>query len=797
MAMTTDPVCGMRIETEDAAASTEHEGEIYFFCSHACQDAFTANPAAYATESRHGRGEEAQMGSRTPHEEHGPSRSARHAGVHDLHTTHPQSGTATQGHHTGPVEGHAQHPEAHDAHAGHAGHDKHAGHSVAMFRDRFWLSVVLTVPILFWSEMVQEWLGHAALSFPLADRIPAIFGVIVFVYGGAPFLKGGVDEVRDRAPGMMLLISLAIVVAFVSSLASEVELLDLEFWWELALLIDVMLLGHWQEMKALGQASGALEALAALLPDEAEVLDGSGPRVVPVSDLRPEDLVLVRSGARVPADGTIEKGTAEFDESMITGESKPVRRGAGETVVAGTVATDNAVRVRVTAVGEETALAGIRRLVAQAQASRSKSQALADRAAAALFYVAVAAGVATFAAWASLGDVGEAVERSVTVLVISCPHALGLAIPLVIALSTSVAARSGILVKDRLALERMRTVDTVLFDKTGTLTVGRPAVLDVVGVGIEPDEVLRLAAAVESDSEHPLARAIVRAAPSDRPLPTASDFRSLTGRGVQATIDGSSVEVGGPALLRERGVDDPPEIREELEKWRQRGASVLLVLRDQKVVGALALEDEVRAESVEAIRQLHDMGVRVVMLTGDARQVAEAVAEDVGLDEVIAEVLPEDKDAAVTQLRQQGYQVAMVGDGVNDAPALARADVGIAIGAGTDVAIESAGVVLASDDPRGVVSVRRLSETSYRKMVQNLGWALGYNVVAIPLAAGVFAWAGISFPPAVGAVAMSLSTIVVAFNAMLLRNVDLGPRGSHREDADERRASRTGTPVPG
>jgi P-type Cu2+ transporter len=795
MTMATDPVCGMRIDTEDAAASTEHEGETYLFCSQTCHDAFTANPAAYARKSRHGRGEEAQIGSRPAQEEHGPSRSAGHASVHDLHTTHPQGGTATQGHHTGHVEGNAQQPKAHDSHAGHAGHDKHAGHGVAMFRDRFWLSVLLTVPILVWSEMVQDWLGYRAPSFPLAERIPAIVGVIVFVYGGAPFLKGGVAEVRDRAPGMMMLISLAIVVAFVSSVASEAGLLDLEFWWELALLIDVMLLGHWQEMKALGQASGALEALAALLPDEAEVLDGSEPRIVPLSDLRVEDLVLVRSGARVPADGTIEEGTAEFDESMITGESKPVRRGPGETVVAGTVATDNAIRIRVTAVGEETALAGIQRLVAQAQASRSRAQALADRAAAALFYIAVAAGVATFAAWASLGDVGEAVERSVTVLVISCPHALGLAIPLVIALSTSVAARSGILVTDRLALERMRTVDTVLFDKTGTLTVGRPAVLDVVGVGIEPDEVLRLAAAVESDSEHPLARAIVRAAPSDRPLPSVSDFRSLTGRGVRATIDGSSVEVGGSALLRERGVDDPPEIREELEKWRQRGASVLLVLRDQKVVGALALEDEVRAESAEAIRRLHDMGVRVVMLTGDARRVAEAVAEHVGVDEVIAEVLPKDKDAAVTQLRQQGYQVAMVGDGVNDAPALARADVGIAIGAGTDVAIESAGVVLASDDPRGVVSVRRLSETSYRKMVQNLGWALGYNVVAIPLAAGVFAWAGISFPPAVGAVAMSLSTIGVAFNAMLLRNVDLGPRRSHREDVDQRRHSRTGRPV--
>ena len=762
MAMTTDPVCGMRIDTEDAAASTEYEGETYFFCSQTCHDAFTADPASYVTASQPGRDE-----------------------------------AAAHGDHAGHAGEHAQPHGAHDAHAGHAGHDGHAGHSVAMFRDRFWLSVLLTVPILIWSGMVQDWLGFTAPSFPLAERIPAIFGLIVFVYGGAPFLKGGVTEVRDRAPGMMLLISLAILVAFVSSLASEFGLLDLEFWWELALLIDVMLLGHWQEMKALGQASGALEALAALLPDEAEVLDGSGPRVVPVSHLRPGDLVLVRSGARVPADGTVEDGTAEFDESMITGESRSVLRGPGDTVVAGTVATDNSVRVRVTAVGEETALAGIQRLVAQAQASRSRAQALADRAAAALFYIAVVAGVTTFAVWASLGDVGEAVERSVTVLVISCPHALGLAIPLVIALSTSVAARSGILVKDRLALERMRTVDTVLFDKTGTLTVGRPAVRDVVGVGIEPDEVLRLAAAVEADSEHPLARAIVRAAPSDRPLPDASAFRSLTGRGVQATIDGSSVEVGGPALLRERGVDDPAEIREVLEKWRRRGASVLLVLRDRKVVGALALEDEIRPESVEASRQLHDLGVRVVMLTGDARQVAEAVAEEVGVDEVIAEVLPEDKDTAVTQLRQQGYQVAMVGDGVNDAPALARADVGIAIGAGTDVAIESAGVVLASDDPRGVVSVRRLSEFSYRKMVQNLGWALGYNVLAIPLAAGVFAWAGISFPPAVGAVAMSLSTIVVAFNAMLLRSVDLGPRRSGRDDADERRPSRTGTPIPG
>jgi P-type Cu2+ transporter len=654
-----------------------------------------------------------------------------------------------------------------------AGHDKHAGHSAAMFRDRFWICLLLTIPILIWSETVQGWFGYAAPAFVLSDRIPAIFGAIVFVYGGTPFLTGGWHELRDRQPGMMLLISLAIAVAFVSSLASEADVLELEFWWELALLIDVMLLGHWQEMKALGQASGALEALATLLPDEAEIVDHDRPRVVAVNELAAGDLVLVRSGGRVPADGIVEEGSAEVDESMITGESRPVTKRPGDRVVAATVATDSSIRVRVTAVGEETALAGIQRLVAQAQASRSRAQTLADRAAAALFYVAVGAGVVTFIIWASLGDVSDAVERSVTVLVISCPHALGLAIPLVIATSTAVAARSGILVKDRLALERMRTVDTVLFDKTGTLTLGEPSVRGVVGIGAPRDEVLRLAAAVEADSEHPLARAIVKAASADGDRLTASHRRSMTGRGVSAEVDGSIVEVGGPALLRERDLDEPSEIRAELDGWRDRGATVLVVIRDGTVIGAIGLEDEVRKESTEAIRALHDEGVRAVMITGDAKSVAQAVAKDVGVDDVLAEVLPEDKDATVSALRQRGLRVAMVGDGVNDAPALARADVGIAIGAGTDVAIESAGVVLASDDPRAVVSVRRLSVAGYRKMVQNLGWALGYNVVAIPLAAGAFAWAGITFPPAVGAIAMSASTIVVALNALLLRNLDL------------------------
>ena len=669
----------------------------------------------------------------------------------------------------------------------HAGHDKHAGHSVAMFRDRFWLSLLLTIPVLVWSEMVQEWLGYTAPSFPFSVRIPVILGTVIFVYGGMPFLKGGVEELRDRQPGMMLLISLAIVVAFVASLASEFDWLDLEFWWELALLIDVMLLGHWQEMKAIGQASGALDALAALLPDEAEVVHGAEVHTVAVSDLRPRDVVVVRPGGRVPADGVVIEGDASFDESMINGESRTVRRSSGDHVVAGTVATDNSVRIEVEAVGDETALAGIQRLVREAQASRSRAQALADRAAAMLFYIAVAAGALTFVVWAAIGDTGEAVERSVTVLVISCPHALGLAIPLVIAISTGIAARAGILVRDRLALERMRTVGAVLFDKTGTLTKGRPAVRDVTGVGVPAEEVLRIAAAVEASSEHPLAKAIVAAATANGGIPGASDFRALPGRGVGAVVDATPVEVGGPALLRERAIDVPTEITDDVETWSARGATVLSVVRDGRIIGVVAVEDAIRPESAEAVQELHREGIRVVMITGDASEVADAVAVDVGVDEVMAEVLPEDKAEAVSELQGRGLQVAMVGDGVNDAPALARADVGIAIGAGTDVAIESAGVVLAGDDPRGVVSVRRLSKASYRKMLQNLGWAVGYNVIAIPLAAGVFAWAGLVLPPAVGALAMSISTIVVAANAMLLRRLDLRPTPVATDPVSEER----------
>jgi Cu2+-exporting ATPase len=599
-----------------------------------------------------------------------------------------------------------------------------------------------------------------------------VLGTAIFLYGGEPFLRGAVQEARDRRPGMMLLIGMAITVAFVASAATTFGLFDLEFWWELAALVTIMLLGHWMEMRAIGQARGALTALAELIPDEAELVRADGTESVPVARLSVGDVVLVRPGARVPADGTITEGSAEMDESMVTGESRPVAKSVADRVVAGTVATDSAIRVQVDAVGDDTALAGIQRLVSQAQQSRSRAQVLADRAAALLFYIAVGSAVATVVAWLVVDQPDEAVVRAVAVLVIACPHALGLAIPLVISISTSKAARSGILVKDRLALERMRTVDVVLFDKTGTLTRGVHTVTDVVAVDGDEDRLLRLAAAAESDSEHPLARAIVRAAKDRGEVPAASRFTAMSGRGVAAQVSGHDVAVGGPALVSERNADTGP-VDEVIAPWKDRGASVLFVIVDGIVAGAMSLEDEIRPESREAVRQLHELGVRVAMITGDARQVADAVADDLGIEDVFAEVLPDDKHSKVEELQATGARVAMVGDGVNDAPALARADVGIAIGAGTDVAIESAGIVLASDDPRAVVAVRRLSQSGYRKMVQNLVWAAGYNVAAIPLAAGAFAWAGIVLPPAAAALLMSASTVIVAVNAQLLRKVDL------------------------
>ncbi|KUM36713.1 copper-translocating P-type ATPase [Arthrobacter sp. EpRS71] len=673
--------------------------------------------------------------------------------------------------------GHQGHDGA-DDHAVHS-HGQHAGHSTAMFKDRFWLTLALSVPVVYFSPMFGHLLGYMPLEFPGSAWIPPVLGTVIFLYGGQPFLKGGINELKNRQPGMMLLISMAITVAFVASWATTLRIgnFDLDFWWELALLVAIMLLGHWIEMRALGSAQGALDALAALLPDEAERVTDAGVETVPVSELREGDVVLVRSGARMPADGTIVDGRAEFDESMITGESKTVLRAEGDPVVAGTVATDNTVRVTVTAVGDGTALAGIQRLVAEAQASSSKAQALADRAAAFLFYFATLAGVITFIAWILLGSLPEAVTRTVTVLVIACPHALGLAIPLVIAISTEQAAKAGVLIKNRIALERMRTIDVVLFDKTGTLTKGEPEVRNVATIdGGAADDLLALAAAVESDSEHPVARAIVRAAQSKNlDLPPAAGFSSMTGRGVRATVDGRTVQVGGPALLRELGLSEPESLAASTREWMGRGAAVLHVIDGDRILGAVSLEDAIRPESRQAVAALQSRGIKVAMITGDAQQVATAVGAELNIDEVFAEVLPADKDKKVAQLQARGLKVAMVGDGVNDSPALARAEVGIAIGAGTDVAMESAGVILAGNDPRAVLSMVDLSRASYTKMWQNLVWATGYNVIAVPLAAGVLAFAGVVLSPAAGAVLMSVSTIVVALNAQLLRRVKLNP----------------------
>ena len=674
---------------------------------------------------------------------------------------------------------HDHHAEqtVHDDHSTHAGHGGHAGHGdhVAQFRRLFWWNLALAIPVIVFSPMFGMLLGYELPSIPGLAFIAPVLGTVMYLWGGRPFLTGALDELKARRPGMMLLIALAITTAFIASMGASLGLLphDLEFWWELALLIVIMLLGHWIEMRSLAQTTSALDSLAALLPDEAERVTDSGVETVSPADLQVGDVVVVRPGARVPADGTIAEGSAAFDESMITGESRTVRREPGDSVVAGTVATDSGVRVEITAIGDDTALAGIRRMVAEAQGSTSRAQRLADTAAAWLFWFALGAAAITAIVWLSLGMPGDAIVRTITVLVIACPHALGLAIPLVVSIATERAARGGVLVKDRLALERMRSVTAVLFDKTGTLTMGAPTVTAIETTGSRSDdEVLALAAAAEVDSEHPLARAIVRAAEKrELSIPKATDFTSSPAEGVTARVDGRTVSVGGPGMLARTSAAE----LDVVETWREHGSIILHVLVDDEVVGALALDDEVRPESRQAVDALRELGITVVMITGDAEAVAHSVAADLGIDRVFAGVRPEDKAAKVAELQAEGLTVAMVGDGVNDAPALAAADVGIAIGAGTDVAIGSAGVILASDDPRSVLSVIELSRASYRKMKQNLWWAAGYNLISVPLAAGVLAPIGFILPMSIGALLMSASTVVVALNAQLLRRLDLRP----------------------
>ena len=685
--------------------------------------------------------------------------------THDAHANHNEHDHA----HDTRVD-HSEHQHGHGAHTDHTGHEM-------MFRNRFWVSLVLTVPVLLFSPMIQEWFGFTSPEFPGSGLIGPAFAIAIFAYGGIPFLQMAVPEVQNRKPGMMTLISLAITVAFAYSLFAAVTGSSMGFFWEMATLIDIMLLGHWMEMRSVRQASGALNELAKLMPDTAERLTENGiTEEVRVTELHTGDMVLVRPGASVPADGEIIDGHSDLNEAMITGESKPVEKKEGDKVIAGTINGDGSLRVRVSATGDETALAGIMRLVEEAQSSKSNTQILADKAAGWLFYIALAVAILTAVLWvAAVGLQLEVLERVVTVLVIACPHALGLAIPLVVAISTSMGARNGILVRNRLALEEARQINTIIFDKTGTLTEGHFGVVNMtVAEGWQEDQALALALAVEGDSEHPIARGIRQKAETAEVKPVAiTEFEVIKGRGIKAQYDGKSVHVGGPRLLELLEI----ELAGNLDNFRQTAndsaQTVVYMVVENQIVAAFALADVIRPESRQAIQRLHEMGVEVAMLTGDSQQVADAVARELGIDRVFAEVLPEHKDQKVAELQKQGKKVAMVGDGVNDAPALTRADIGIAIGSGTDVAIEAAGIILVRSNPLDVVKIFELSRATYRKMIQNLIWATGYNVVALPLAAGIFAPVGFILSPAVGAVFMSLSTIVVAINAQFLRRTNL------------------------
>jgi len=779
---------------EDAEAAgfyRDYGGERYWLCCAGCGPRFDADPERFVAAARTlpsprevlAQREASSGNSHAEHDHHD------HSAADHAHHDHEAPAAADHDHASHQHDEHAAHDHmdhntmGHGGHAGHGGHGGHAGHGdhVGQFRRLFWIMLAFAVPVVAFSGMFSMLLGYDLPDVAWVNWISPVLGTAMFFWGGWPFLTGAVSEVRALRPGMMLLIGLAITVAFVASLGASLGFLDheLDFWWELALLIVIMLLGHWIEMRSLAQTTSALDSLAALLPDEAEVVDGDRTRTVTPSELKVGDVVVVRPGGRVPADGRVSAGSASMDESMITGESRTVTRGEGASVVAGTIATDSSIRVEITAVGDNTTLAGIQRLVSEAQNSTSRAQRIADRAAAWLFWFALGAGVITVIVWSLVGLPDEAIIRTITVLVIACPHALGLAIPLVVSIATERAARGGVLVKDRLALESMRTVDTILFDKTGTLTKGEPTITAVEVAGqISEDELLAVAAAAEADSEHPLARAIVQSA-RERGLTvqSATDFTSSPAVGVTAKVDGKTIRVGGPNLLSEEKASELPIA----DQWRQEGAIILHVVADGKVIGALRLADAIREESRQAVDALHALGRQVVMITGDAEAVANTVAKELGIDRVFAGVRPEDKSAKVQQLQAEGRSVAMVGDGVNDAPALAQADVGIAIGAGTDVAIASAGVILASSDPRSVLSVIQLSKASYRKMKQNLWWAAGYNLLSVPLAAGVLAPIGFILPMSVGAILMSLSTIVVALNAQLLRRLDLRPETSARE----------------
>ncbi len=649
---------------------------------------------------------------------------------------------------------------------------KHAGHSTSMFFRKFWTSLVLTIPVVLYADVVEKIFKWSPPAFPGSDYLPLILGSIVFFYGGWVFLTGAWREIRGSLPGMMTLIAIAISAAYFWSIYAVFAAEEALFW-ELTTLITIMLLGHYLEMRAVSGAQGALKELSKLLPDTAEVIRNGTTETILLSELRENDTVLVRPGAKIPADSTIIDGESDVNESMITGESKPVSKKEGDFVIAGTINGDGALKINVTNIGEKTFLAGVMRLVLEAQASKSRLQVLSDRAALYLTIIAVTGGFITLIAWLIAGaEVSFAVARLVAVLVIACPHALGLAVPLVASISTTKAAQNGFLVKQRLALEAARTIDTVLFDKTGTLTKGEFGVVEVWNInGHTKDEVLQLAASLDNLSEHPIAKAVVsKAKERGLSLKEPKKFEALKGRGVRALVEEKEVMVGGPILLESMEMNIPAELSKQVEDAGKKGQTVIFTLRDRRLLGAIALADIIREESREAVKALKEMGVKSAMITGDSEDVAKWVSDELGIDEYFARVLPHQKSEKIKELQKRGLKVAMVGDGINDAPALTQADLGIAIGAGTNVAIESAGIILVRNDPRDIVKIINLSRMTYSKMIQNLFWATGYNVVALPLAAGALAFKGILLQPALAAVFMSVSTVIVAFNAILLRN---------------------------
>lgn len=677
---------------------------------------------------------------------------------------------------------HHDHHSAHSHTSKHQEHDKHAGHSVAMFKDKFWLSFALTIPVLIYSEMIQHWLGFTPPSFPGSEYVPFVLSTVIFFYGGLVFIRGASSELKAKLPGMMTLISLAIITAYTYSVATQFWIDGEGFFWELATLVTIMLLGHWLEMASVAKAENALDAISKLLPDKAEKLVNGKSKEVLVSELKVNDLVLIRPGSSVPIDGVITEGSSSVNEAAITGESKPTSKSIGDEVVAGTINQDGSLTVRITRLGEDTALAGIMRLVSEAQNSKSNVQVLADKAAFALTIIAILSGLATFIYWLVTKDASFALERSVTVLIIACPHALGLAIPLVVSISTALSARNGLLVRKRLALESARKLDWVLFDKTGTLTKGEHGVTDIWATkGYGKEDILHLTASLEQKSEHIVGKGIVAEAQKKHVhLDKVEDFAAIPGLGVKGTLHGHDKFVAASyRFVKENNLKVPKDIESTTKQAAKDGKTEVYLIKDGKtVVGAIALADVIREQSKQTIATLKSEGIKVAMVTGDSQDVASYVSKQLGLDHFFAEVRPEDKANKVKELQSNGSKVAFVGDGINDAPALTQADIGMAIGAGTDVAIKSADIILVKSDPKDVMKVIHLSKATYRKMVQNLVWATGYNVLAIPLAAGVLYSSGILLSPAVGAVMMSLSTVVVAINAQLLRRAHYHPTHS-------------------